>query len=93
MTPTPIRTVDDRSRRALCANASTKGAARFGWDKRTPELRSMRDGRYLIGQVAGGGDLHALAMARKGAGHNKRRRIWRWSKPPRMTSALVPLIQ
>ena len=28
----------------------TKGAARFGWDKRTPEARSMRDGRYLIGQ-------------------------------------------
>ena len=28
----------------------TKGAARFGWDKRTPEVRSMRDGRHLIGQ-------------------------------------------
>ena len=28
----------------------TKGAARFGWDKRTPEPRSMRNGRYLIGQ-------------------------------------------
>jgi xanthine dehydrogenase YagR molybdenum-binding subunit len=28
----------------------TKGAARFGWGKRTPEPRSMRDGRYLIGQ-------------------------------------------
>jgi xanthine dehydrogenase YagR molybdenum-binding subunit len=28
----------------------TQGAARFGWDKRTPEPRSMRDGRYLIGQ-------------------------------------------
>jgi xanthine dehydrogenase YagR molybdenum-binding subunit len=28
----------------------TKGAARFGWDKRTPAPRSMRDGRYLIGQ-------------------------------------------
>jgi xanthine dehydrogenase YagR molybdenum-binding subunit len=28
----------------------TKGAARFGWDKRTPEPRSMRDGRYLIGR-------------------------------------------
>jgi xanthine dehydrogenase YagR molybdenum-binding subunit len=27
-----------------------KGAARFGWDKRSPEPRSMRDGRYLIGQ-------------------------------------------
>ncbi len=27
-----------------------KGAARFGWDKRTPEPRSMRDGRDLIGQ-------------------------------------------
>ena len=28
----------------------TKGAARFGWDRRTPEPRSMRDGRFLIGQ-------------------------------------------
>ena len=28
----------------------TEGAARFGWDKRSPEPRSMRDGRYLIGQ-------------------------------------------
>ena len=28
----------------------TKGAARFGWDRRTPEPRSMRDGRFIIGQ-------------------------------------------
>jgi xanthine dehydrogenase YagR molybdenum-binding subunit len=28
----------------------TEGAARFGWDKRTPEPGSMSDGRYLIGQ-------------------------------------------
>jgi xanthine dehydrogenase YagR molybdenum-binding subunit len=28
----------------------TEGAARFGWEKRTPEPRSMRDGHYLIGQ-------------------------------------------
>jgi xanthine dehydrogenase YagR molybdenum-binding subunit len=28
----------------------TEGAARFGWEKRRPEPRSMRDGRYLIGQ-------------------------------------------
>ena len=28
----------------------TKGAARFGWDRRTPEPRSMRDGRFLVGQ-------------------------------------------
>lgn len=28
----------------------TEGAARFGWNKRAPEPRSMRDGRYLIGQ-------------------------------------------
>jgi xanthine dehydrogenase YagR molybdenum-binding subunit len=28
----------------------TKGAACFGWAKRTPKPRSMRDGRYLIGQ-------------------------------------------
>jgi xanthine dehydrogenase YagR molybdenum-binding subunit len=28
----------------------TEGAKRFGWEKRTPAPRSMRDGRYLIGQ-------------------------------------------
>ena len=28
----------------------TQGAARFGWDRRPPKPRSMRDGRYLIGQ-------------------------------------------
>src|SRR6202008_89587 len=28
----------------------TEGAARFGWDRRPPEPRSMRDGHYLIGQ-------------------------------------------
>lgn len=28
----------------------TEGAQRFGWTKRNPEPRSMRDGRYLIGQ-------------------------------------------
>ena len=28
----------------------TEGAARFGWDKRRPQPRSMRDGRTLIGQ-------------------------------------------
>jgi xanthine dehydrogenase YagR molybdenum-binding subunit len=28
----------------------TKGAARFAWDRRSPEPRSMRDGRHLIGQ-------------------------------------------
>jgi xanthine dehydrogenase YagR molybdenum-binding subunit len=28
----------------------TQGAARFGWNERSPEPRSMRDGRYLIGQ-------------------------------------------
>jgi len=37
------------STRAL-RKCMTEGAARFGWSKRTPEPRSMRDGRYLIGQ-------------------------------------------
>jgi xanthine dehydrogenase YagR molybdenum-binding subunit len=32
----------------------TEGAARFGWDKRRPEPRAMRDGRYLIGQGMAG---------------------------------------
>jgi xanthine dehydrogenase YagR molybdenum-binding subunit len=32
----------------------TEGAARFGWVQRTPEPRSMRDGRCLIGQGMAG---------------------------------------
>ncbi|WMT76379.1 xanthine dehydrogenase family protein molybdopterin-binding subunit [Bradyrhizobium sp. Ash2021] len=31
-----------------------EGAARFGWDKRSPKPRSMRDGRHLIGQGMAG---------------------------------------
>ena len=56
----------------------TAGAARFGWDKRTPQPRSMRDGRYLIGQgMAGAIYTH-----------------WRWPAKARVTlkrdgSALV----
>jgi len=56
----------------------TEGAARCGWDKRTPEPRSMRDGRYLIGQgMAGAIYTH-----------------WRWPAKARVTlnrdgSALV----
>jgi xanthine dehydrogenase YagR molybdenum-binding subunit len=45
---------DPYSRRPFSTRALreclTKGAARFGWDKRTPEPRSMRDGRYVVGQ-------------------------------------------
>ena len=47
----------------------TAGAARFGWDKRTLEPRSMRDGRYLIGQgMAGAIYTH-----------------WRWPAKARVT--------
>ena len=58
----------------------TEGAARFGWDKRTPEPRSMRDGRYLIGQ----------GMAAAFYTH------WRWPAKARVTlnsdgSALVEI--
>jgi xanthine dehydrogenase YagR molybdenum-binding subunit len=58
----------------------TEGAARFGWDKRRPEPRSMRDGRYLIGQgMAGAFYTH-----------------WRWPGKARVTlngdgSAVVEL--
>jgi xanthine dehydrogenase YagR molybdenum-binding subunit len=56
----------------------TEGAARFGWARRTPEPRSMRDGRYLVGQgMAGAIYTH-----------------WRWPAKARVTltsdgSALV----
>jgi xanthine dehydrogenase YagR molybdenum-binding subunit len=56
----------------------TEGATRFGWDRRTPEPRSMRDGRHLIGQgVAAAVYTH-----------------WRWPAKARVTldrdgSALV----
>lgn len=47
-------TVDPLSGRPFSTRALkeclTEGAARFGWDKRTPEPRSIRDGRFLVGQ-------------------------------------------
>ncbi|HWF84506.1 MAG TPA: molybdopterin cofactor-binding domain-containing protein [Vicinamibacterales bacterium] len=46
--------VDPYSGRPFSSRAMRKclmeGAARFGWEKRRPEPRSMRDGRFLIGQ-------------------------------------------
>jgi len=46
--------VDPYSGRPFSTRAMRKclieGAARFRWEKRTPEPRSMYDGRYLIGQ-------------------------------------------
>ena len=56
----------------------TKGAMRFGWDRRRPEPRSMRDGRYLVGR----------GMAAATFTH------WRWPAKARVTlrsdgSALV----
>ena len=34
----------------LLTKCLSEGAARFGWERRAPEPRSMRDGRYFIGQ-------------------------------------------
>jgi CO/xanthine dehydrogenase Mo-binding subunit len=51
-----------------------EGAARFGWEQRNPEPRSMRDGRYLIGQGMAAVNLHALALAGEGARYAVQRR-------------------
>ena len=74
--------IDPESGRPFSTRAMRKclieGGARFGWEKRTPEPRSMRDGRYLIGQgMAGAIYTH-----------------WRWPAQARVTlvrdgSALV----
>src|SRR6266702_4117475 len=74
--------IDPESGRPFSTRAMRKclieGAARFGWEKRTPNPRSMRDGRYLIGQgMAGAIYTH-----------------WRWPAQARVTlmrdgSALV----
>ena len=74
--------IDPHTGRPFSSRAMRKclieGAARFGWEKRTPEPRSMRDGRYLIGQgMAGAIYTH-----------------WRWPAQARVTlqadgSALV----
>ncbi len=37
-----------------------QGAERFGWAKRNPEPRSMRDGRYLVGYGMAGGVWDAM---------------------------------
>jgi xanthine dehydrogenase YagR molybdenum-binding subunit len=74
--------IDPESGRPFSTRAMRKclieGAARFGWEKRTPEPCSMRDGRYVIGQgMAGAIYTH-----------------WRWPAQARVTlmrdgSALV----
>jgi xanthine dehydrogenase YagR molybdenum-binding subunit len=74
--------VDPESGRPFSTRAMrkclTEGAARFGWEKRTPEPCSLREGRYLIGQgMAGAIYTH-----------------WRWPAQARVTlnrdgSALV----
>ena len=74
--------IDPHTQRPFSSRAMRKclieGAARFGWEKRTPEPRSMRDGRSLIGQgMAGAIYTH-----------------WRWPAQARVTlradgSALV----
>ena len=74
--------IDPESGRPFSTRAMRKclieGAARFGWEKRTPEPCSMREGRYLIGQgMAGAIYTH-----------------WRWPAQARVTlnrdgSALV----
>jgi xanthine dehydrogenase YagR molybdenum-binding subunit len=65
--------IDPHSGRPFSTRAMRKcltaGAERFGWDKRTPEPGSMRDGRYLIGQgMAGAIFTH-----------------WRWPAKARVT--------
>lgn len=65
--------IDPHTQRPFSSRAMRKclieGAARFGWEKRTPEPRSMRDGRYLIGQgMAGAIYTH-----------------WRWPAQARVT--------
>ena len=45
-----------------CANATAQGAAAFGWDKRNPEPRSMRDGSELVGWGMATGVWEALQM-------------------------------
>jgi len=48
-TPTDPNTGRPFSTRGI-RRCLTEGGQRFGWDKRNPAPRSMRDGRYLIGQ-------------------------------------------
>src|SRR5207253_934722 len=59
--------IDPHSGRPFSARAMRKclmeAAARFGWDKRTPQPRSMRDGRYLIGQGNAGASVMLAAKA------------------------------
>ncbi len=40
----------------------TQGAERFGWERRNPEPRSMRQGRQLVGWGMAGGVWEAMQM-------------------------------
>jgi xanthine dehydrogenase YagR molybdenum-binding subunit len=47
----------------------TQGAERFGWNKRNPEPRSMRQGRQLIGWGMAGGVWEAMQMKASAKAH------------------------
>ena len=47
--PKGIRTRTSRSPARRCGHAIEQGAEAFGWSRRSPELRAMRDGNVLIG--------------------------------------------
>ena len=69
--------IDPLSRRPfstrLLRKCLTEGAARFGWEKRTPEPRSMRDGRFLIGQGMAAAIYTHWRWPAKAGDHQ-----WRW---------------
>ena len=60
--PTATRTTDLPYSSKQLRECYRQGAAAFGWDKRNPEPRSMRDGSELVGWGMATGVWEALQM-------------------------------
>jgi len=69
--------------------AYSQGAERFGWSRRTPEPRSMREGRELIGWGMATGMWEAQMQQTSARARMTATGGWRWPPPP-PTSAPAP---
>ena len=84
------RTRTCRGRASRCASATRIGAERFGWARRTPQPRSMRDGAHA-GRL-GHGDRHLSGQphGRRRLGHASTPTARRWCAAAPRTSAPAP---
>ena len=84
------RRAASRGRARRCGSATGCGAEKFGWTKRKPEPRSMRDGRLLVGWGMATGVWGASRSPPAPAMHAARRRHGARRQRDAATSAPAP---